>query len=107
KGAGAGNGNEDSVVVTQYDMNALEHAGMLKMDFLGLTTLTVIADTLRSIRERTGGAPDLDALPLDDPETYRMLRAGRTVGVFQFESPLATDLLKSIRADRFDDLVAS
>jgi DNA polymerase III subunit alpha len=107
KGAGAGNGSEDAVVVTQYDMNALEHAGMLKMDFLGLTTLTVISDTLRGINERTGSAPNLDKLPLDDPETYRMLRAGRTIGVFQFESPLATDILKSIRADRFDDLVAS
>jgi DNA polymerase-3 subunit alpha len=107
KGAGANNGSEDAVVVTQYDMNALEHAGMLKMDFLGLTTLTVISDALRGIGERTGSAPDLDTLPLDDPETYRMLRAGRTIGVFQFESPLATDLVKSIRADRFDDLVAS
>src|SRR6478752_408712 len=107
KGSGSSNGEEDSVVVTQYDMNALEHAGMLKMDFLGLTTLTVISDALRGIRERTGSAPDLDALPLDDPETYLMLRAGRTIGVFQFESPLATDILKSIRADRFDDLVAS
>src|SRR3954453_21537533 len=85
KGAGAGNGSEDAVVVTQYDMNALEHAGMLKMDFLGLTTLTVISDTLRGINERTGSAPNLDKLPLDDPETYRMLRAGRTIGVFQFE----------------------
>src|SRR3982074_1331706 len=88
-------------------MNALEHAGMLKMDFLGLTTLTVISDALRGIRERTGSAPDLATLPLDDAETYLMLRAGRTVGVFQFESPLAPDMLKSIRADRFDDLVAS
>jgi DNA polymerase-3 subunit alpha len=104
KGAGAG---EESIVVTQYDMNALEKAGMLKMDFLGLTTLTVLSDTLHGIRERTGTAPDLDSLPLDDPETYRMLRAGKTAGVFQFESPLATDMLKSIRADRFDDLVAS
>ena len=107
KGAGASNGDEDSVVVTQFDMNALENAGMLKMDFLGLTTLTVIDDTLRSIRERKGSAPDLDALDLNDVETYRMLRAGRTIGVFQFESPLATDLLKGMRADRFDDLVAS
>jgi DNA polymerase III subunit alpha len=107
RGAGSNGDGEDSVVVTQYDMNALEHVGMLKMDFLGLTTLTVISDTLRGIKERTGTAPDLDTLPLDDTETYRMLRAGRTVGVFQFESPLATDLLKSIRADRFDDLVAS
>ena len=107
KGAGANESDEDSIVVTQYDMNALEHAGMLKMDFLGLTTLTVISDTLRSIKERTGSAPDLDTLDLNDVETYRMLRAGRTVGVFQFESPLATDLLKGMRADRFDDLVAS
>jgi DNA polymerase-3 subunit alpha len=104
---GAGNGSEESIVVTQYDMNALEKAGMLKMDFLGLTTLTVIADATHGIRERTGSAPDLDSLPLDDVETYRMLRAGKTAGVFQFESPLATDMLKSIRADRFDDLVAS
>ena len=104
---GSGSFTDESIVVTQYDMNALEKAGMLKMDFLGLTTLTVIADTIHGIRVRTGSAPDLDTLPLDDPETYRLLRAGRTVGVFQFESPLATDMLKSIRADAFDDLVAS
>jgi DNA polymerase III subunit alpha len=104
---GAGSFTDESIVVTQYDMNALEKAGMLKMDFLGLTTLTVIDDTIHGIRARTGSAPDLDKLALDDPETYRLLRAGRTVGVFQFESPLATDMLRSIRADAFDDLVAS
>jgi DNA polymerase-3 subunit alpha len=104
---GSGAGSDESTVVTQYDMNALEKVGMLKMDFLGLTTLTVISDALASIRARTGSAPDLDTLPLDDPETYRMLRAGKTAGVFQFESHLGTDLLKSMRADRFDDLVAS
>jgi DNA polymerase-3 subunit alpha len=103
-GAAAG---EETVVVTQYDMNALEKAGMLKMDFLGLTTLTVIHDTLESIRQRSGTAPDLDAIPFDDPDTFRMLRAGRTTGVFQFESPLATDMLRHMRCDRFDDLVAS
>ncbi len=104
---GSGSGDEDRVVVTQYDMNALEQAGMLKMDFLGLTTLTILSDALRSIKERRGIAIDLDALPLDDDATYRQLRAGRTAGVFQFESPLATDMLRSMRADRFDDLVAS
>jgi len=107
KGAGGLASDDDTIVVTQYDMNALEHVGMLKMDFLGLTTLTVIDDTLKSIRARTGSAPDLATLPLDDPETYRMLRAGRTAGVFQFESPLATDMIRSMRCDRFDDLVAS
>jgi DNA polymerase-3 subunit alpha len=100
-------GDEETIVVTQYDMNALEKAGMLKMDFLGLTTLTVLSDAVASIAERTGTAIDLDALPLDDEATYRLLRAGRTSGVFQFESPLATDILRSMRCDRFDDLVAS
>src|SRR5688500_4261186 len=104
---GSGAGSEDAIVVTQYDMNALEKAGMLKMDFLGLTTLTIIKDTLASIRSRTGSAPDLDTLPLEDEATFRMLRAGKTAGVFQFESPLATDMIRSMRADRFDDLVAS
>ena len=104
---GSAAGDEETVVVTQYDMNGLEKAGMLKMDFLGLTTLTVISDALAAIRARHGSVPDLATLPLDDPEVYRMLRAGRTVGVFQFESPLATEMLRSMRCDRFDDLVAS
>jgi len=100
-------GEDETVVVTQYDMTALEKVGMLKMDFLGLTTLTVLADAVASISTRTGTHIDLDALPLDDEATYRMLRSGRTSGVFQFESPLATDVLRSLRCDRFDDLVAS
>ena len=104
---GAGAGSDEAVVVTQYDMNALEKVGMLKMDFLGLTTLTIIHDALENIRSRGREVPDLDAVPDDDPETYRMLRMGRTVGVFQFESPLATDMLRAMRCDRFDDLVAS
>jgi len=106
KGAGGGDGDE-KVTVAQYDMNCLEKAGMLKMDFLGLTTLTVIDDALKSIEARTGARLDLDALGFDEPETYRMLRSGRTAGVFQFESPLATDVLRQMRCDRFDDLVAS
>jgi DNA polymerase-3 subunit alpha len=104
---GAGAGNEETVVVTQYDMNCLEKAGMLKMDFLGLTTLTVIRDALDNIERRSGLRPDLNQVDLDDPDAYRMLRAGRTTGVFQFESALATDMLRSMRCDRFDDLVAS
>ena len=104
---GSGGSGDERVVVTQYDMVALEKAGMLKMDFLGLTTLTILTDALRAIRERRGVTIDLDALPLDDEATYRMLRAGRTAGVFQFESPLATDMVRAMRADRFDDLVAS
>ena len=104
---GSGSDGDARVVVTQYDMNALEKAGMLKMDFLGLTTLTIIHDTLEAIKARGREVPNLDTLPLDDEATYRTLRAGRTAGVFQFESPLATDMVRSMRADSFDDLVAS
>ena len=104
---GSGAGDEETVVVTQYDMTSLEKAGMLKMDFLGLTTLTVIHDALEMILARTGQRLDLNAVPLDDAATYRVLRSGRTAGVFQFESALATDMLRNMRCDRFDDLVAS
>ncbi|MBA3852980.1 MAG: DNA polymerase III subunit alpha, partial [Gemmatimonas sp.] len=104
---GSGADGDERVVVTQYDMIALEKAGMLKMDFLGLTTLTILTDAVKAIETRRGVAIDLDSLPLDDEATYRQLRAGRTAGVFQFESPLATDMVRAMRADRFDDLVAS
>ena len=104
---GSGGSEDERVVVTQYDMNALERAGMLKMDFLGLTTLTVLHHTLENIKARGRVAPDLATLPLDDEATYRALRSGRTAGVFQFESAVATDMVRSMRADRFDDLVAS
>jgi DNA polymerase-3 subunit alpha len=104
---GAGANGEEQVIVSQYDMNCLEHAGMLKMDFLGLTTLTVIHDALVAIEQRTGKPLDIDRIRLDDDKTYQMLRAGRTVGVFQFESALATDLLRGMRCDRFDDIVAA
>jgi DNA polymerase-3 subunit alpha len=80
---------------------------MLKMDFLGLTTLTVIADTLALIKARHGTDVVLEERGFTDADTYRLLRAGRTAGVFQFESPLATDVLKRLRCDCFDDLVAS
>jgi len=104
---GAGSQGDEAVVVTQYDMNALEKAGMLKMDFLGLTTLTIITDAVDNVRARGREIPDLDDIPLDDAETYHMLRLGKTAGVFQFESPLGTDLLRSLRCDRFNDIVAS
>jgi DNA polymerase-3 subunit alpha len=88
-------------------MGALEKVGMLKMDMLGLKTLTVIHDAVLMIASRTGVDLDMDALPFDDPAVYELLRQGRTAGVFQFESPLATDMLRAMKCDRFDDLVAS
>ncbi|MEP6571209.1 MAG: DNA polymerase III subunit alpha [Gemmatimonadota bacterium] len=106
KGAGQAAEGEESII-TQYEMGALEKVGMLKMDMLGLKTLTVIHDAVNMIRERHGVALDMDTLSFDDPEVYALLRAGRTAGVFQFESALATETLRNMRCDRFDDLVAS
>jgi DNA polymerase-3 subunit alpha len=106
KGAGAATDGEDSLI-TQYEMGALEKVGMLKMDMLGLKTLTVIHDAGNMIRDRQGVALDMDTLPFDDPAVYATLRAGRTAGVFQFESALATETLRAMKCDRFDDLVAS
>jgi DNA polymerase-3 subunit alpha len=106
KGAGAAAGGEDSII-TQYEMGPLEKVGMLKMDMLGLKTLTVIHDAVAMIAQRHGVSLDMDALAFDDPRVYELLRQGRTAGVFQFESPLATETLRAMKCDRFDDLVAS
>ncbi len=98
--------NGADVVITQFDMNALEKAGLLKMDFLGLRTLTVIADAIRNVEERRGVIVDWEEVGLEDPAVYEMLASGRTSGIFQFESSLATDKLRAMKCDRFDDLVA-
>ena len=113
---GGSNGDSEAVVVTQYDMNCLEDAGMLKMDFLGLKTLTVIHDAVEMVRESVGELrhpvtgevyDSADDLPLDDQDVYGMLARGGTAGVFQFESALASEKLKAMRCDRFEDLVAT
>jgi DNA polymerase III subunit alpha len=115
KGSGSA-GEASHVLVTQYDMNCLEKAGMLKMDFLGLKTLTVIHAAVSTIRQREGalrhpgtGAEfeSPEAIPLNDPDVYRMLSRGRTAGVFQFESALATDRLRQMRADCINDMIAA
>src|SRR5574341_1623847 len=94
-------------IITQYDMVALEQAGMLKIDLLGLKTLTVIHDAVEMVRARHGVAIDVDTLDLEDPKVYALLRSGRTAGIFQFESALATETLRNMKCDRFDDLVAT
>ena len=106
-GRGSGATDREDSIICQYDMGSLEKVGMLKMDFLGLKTLTVIHDAVQMIAVRTGRAPDMAALTLDDPLVYDLLRRGRTAGIFQFESALATDTLRNMKCDRFDDLVAS
>ncbi|CAN5763745.1 DNA polymerase III subunit alpha [soil metagenome] len=115
RGSGGGS-DDDMVLVTQWDMNALEQAGMLKMDFLGLKTLTVIFDAVEAVRARHGALKHpktgavyerMEDVPLDDPDVYDMLARGGTTGVFQFESSLATDKLRSMKCDWFEDLVAT
>jgi DNA polymerase III subunit alpha len=97
--------NKDEIT-TQYDMNALERIGLLKMDFLGLTTLTVLDDAVRLIRQNRGIEVDLSALPLDDPETYAIFSRGDTTGIFQFESHGMRDILKRYQPSRLEDLTA-
>ena len=96
----------DGVVVTQFSMEALEHLGLLKMDFLGLRTLTVIDGALQGIA-KTGVSIDLASMPLDDENTYAMLQRGEALGVFQLESGWVRDLLKEMKPQCFEDLVAA
>jgi DNA polymerase-3 subunit alpha len=97
--------NRDEIV-TQFDMNGLDKLGLLKMDFLGLTTLTLIDDALRLIEKRHGVKLVLEDLPLDDKETYDVFCKGFTSGVFQFESPGMRDILRRYQPSRLEDLTA-
>jgi DNA polymerase-3 subunit alpha len=92
-------------LVTQYSMKHVEQAGLVKFDFLGLTTLTILQRAVRFLDE-LGVAVDLDRLPLDDERTYEMLARGEVGGVFQFEGQGMRDMLRQMRPDRFEDLIA-
>ena len=93
-------------ITTQYDMNALERIGLLKMDFLGLTTLTVLDDAVRMIKENRGVEIDLAGLQFDDEKTYALFARGETSGIFQFESHGMRDILKRYQPTRLEDLTA-
>ncbi len=93
-------------VVTGYAMGPIEKIGLLKMDFLGLRTLTVLANTARLVGESTGLTPDLDAITFDDPKTYQLLSEGKTFGVFQLESPGMREALKNLKPERLEDIIA-
>lgn len=93
-------------VITQYEYKSLKEIGLLKMDFLGLRTLTVIEDALRLIRENHAKEVDLNKIPYDDPKVYELFAAGQTVAVFQFESSRMQEYLKKLRPTSIDDLVA-
>jgi DNA polymerase III subunit alpha len=97
--------NRDEIT-TQYDMNALERIGLLKMDFLGLTTLTVLQDTARMIEKNRGIKVDIDNLTLDDEQTYKLFARGDTTAIFQFESHGMRDILRRYQPSRIEDLTA-
>lgn len=92
--------------VTQYDMKYVEETGLIKFDFLGLKTLTVIKKAVDWIEKVKGIKLDTDAIPLDDKPTYELLQRGDTAAVFQFESAGMKDVHKQIKPDRFEDLIA-
>jgi len=97
---------EDAEVVTQFEMHAIEQLGLLKMDFLGLRNLTTIERCLELVGENTGTRPDIDGVALDDPVVYEMLSRGDGMGVFQLEGSGMRSLMRSLRPDRFQDLMA-
>jgi len=93
-------------VVTQYDMKKVEKVGLIKFDFLGLRTMTVIQDTLDNIAHQGLTPPDLDSLPLDDAETYRLYSRGDMDGIFQFESSGMRKYLQMLKPNCFEDIIA-
>ncbi|CAB4243279.1 DNA polymerase III subunit alpha [Methylacidimicrobium sp. AP8] len=97
---------EQGETVTQWSMEPLAEIGLLKMDFLGLKTLTVIADALAAIREHTGLSLEPGSIPLDDAPTYELLSAGKTVGIFQLESPGMLDLCRRLKPRNIEDVIA-
>jgi DNA polymerase-3 subunit alpha len=92
--------------VTQFNMKWVEAAGLVKFDFLGLKTLTVLYRAVENVKRTTGQEIDLAAIPLDDERTFQMLARGETVGVFQLESTGMRDTVRKMRADRFEDIIA-
>lgn len=97
---------DSELLVTQYDNDVVEKAGLLKMDFLGLRTLSIIQDCVNMVKENHGVDIDLDNLDLTDEKTYKLFQDGRTIGIFQFESDGMQKYLKDLKPNRFEDLIA-
>ena len=94
------------VLVTEYDGHVVESVGLIKMDFLGLKTLTIIKECLKNIQKAHGITIDIDHIPIDDTDTYKLFQEGRTVGVFQFESPGMRKYMKELKPTVIGDLIA-
>lgn len=97
---------DSSLFVTQFDNSVVEDAGLLKMDFLGLKTLSIIKDAIILVKEKHGVDIDPDEIPLDDELTYKLYQKGSTNGTFQFESPGMQKHLRNLKPDKFEDLIA-
>ena len=94
------------LLATQYDGHVIEETGLIKMDFLGLSTLSIMKETIENIRLTHGITLDLDQIPIDDAETYRLYQEGRTIGTFQFESAGMQKYLRELKPTVFEDLIA-
>jgi len=97
---------ETDLFVTQYEGNHVESVGLLKMDFLGLKTLSIIRDAIENIKKRHGIEIDIENLPLDDKKTFELFSRGDTTGIFQFESDGMKRYLRELKPNRFEDLIA-
>ena len=97
---------DTEMLVTQFDNSVAESAGLLKMDFLGLRTLTIIKDAVRFVKQNHGIELDIDAFPLDDKLTYELFQRGETNGIFQYESAGMQKALRDLKPDQFNDLIA-
>jgi len=97
---------DSELYVTQFDNSVAESAGLLKMDFLGLKTLTLIKDTVKLVKYRTGIELNPDEFPIDDVKTYELFQRGETVGIFQYESPGMQKYLRELKPTVFGDLIA-
>ena len=97
---------EGKLLVTQYEGRVIEETGLIKMDFLGLKTLSIIKEAIANIKLTRGIDIDIDNIPIDDPKTYRLYCEGRTIGTFQFESPGMQKYLRELQPSTFEDLIA-
>lgn len=97
---------QDDQITTGYSMGSLEKIGLLKVDFLGLRTLTVIDSTIKLVKQTKGKTIDIENIPLNDPDTYKLLAASSTMGVFQLESSGMRDLLRKLEPNAFEDIIA-
>ncbi len=97
---------DSDLLVTQFDNSVAEDAGLLKMDFLGLKTLTIIKDACKLVKKTKGIEIDPDEIPLDDPETYKLFQKGETIGIFQYESSGMQKYMRELIPNKFEDLIA-